>query len=94
MRSDIFCSVEIIGYCSCIHYVNIAILEKTMNTIQHKFLKSCLFNVSFFQETADSSSYSLYMSLDPSMNWQLEGYVLFSHGLQLQNMIFTVRFIK
>lgn len=94
MRFDIFCSVEIIGHRSCIHYVNISILEKTMNTIEHKFLKSWLFNVSFFQEIAESSSYSLSMSLVQSMSWQLEGYVLFSHGLQLQNMIFTWGFIK
>lgn len=68
MKSDIFCSVEIIGHCSCIHYVNTSTLENTMNTIQYKFLKSCLVNVSFFQEIAGSSSYSLYMSLAQSMN--------------------------
>lgn len=36
---DIFCCVEIIGRCSCVHYVNISTLKNVMNTIQHTFLK-------------------------------------------------------
>lgn len=34
-QSDIFCSVETIGQQSCMHYVNISILKKVMNTFQH-----------------------------------------------------------
>lgn len=39
-QSDIFCSVETIGQQSCMHYVNISILKKVMNTFQHMFLKN------------------------------------------------------
>lgn len=59
---DIFRFVEFIGHCSCMHYVNTSFLEKVVNIIQYTFQKNCLINVFFFQELAESSSYSLYIS--------------------------------
>lgn len=63
---DIFCCVEIIGRCSCVHYVNISTLKNVMNTIQHTFLKNCLFGI---QEIAESLSYSLFTALAQRMDW-------------------------
>lgn len=88
----LFCRIQ--GHGSCMHCVNTSTLEKAVKTSQHTFLRNCLANISFFQQRADSSSYSSCTSSCLKHNWQPERYVPFNYGLKLQNVIFSLGYIK